>query len=201
MGIRAEKKSQSRRRLVEAAYRLFSEQGYDQTSVEEIAAAAAVSRATLFNYFPSKSALIFTDGEQIAAAGVARIEARGADEDPVDALADAFMAMIDSTVGTSRDPDAELEVVRIRLVLTTSQLRAEFLDRSLASLKTIADAMKVACPELDVMTVDAMVGAIFGAALAAGSRQAQSGALSREVLTRSVSLVAEALRTTHGFRQ
>ncbi|WP_193083610.1 TetR/AcrR family transcriptional regulator [Brevibacterium aurantiacum] len=201
MGVRAEKKSQSRRRLVEAAYRLFSEQGYDQTSVEEIAAAAAVSRATLFNYFPSKSALIFTDGEQIAAAGVARIEARGADEDPVDALADAFMAMIDSTVGTSRDPDTELEVVRIRLVLTTSQLRAEFLDRSLASLKTIADAMKVACPELDVMTVDAMVGAVFGAALAAGSRQAQSGALSREVLTRSVSLVAEALRTTHGFRQ
>lgn len=201
MGVRAEKKSQSRRRLVEAAYRLFSEQGYDQTSVEEIAAAAAVSRATLFNYFPSKSALIFTDGEQITAAGVARIEARGADEDPVEALADAFMAMIDSTVGTSRDPDTELETVRIRLVLTTTQLRAEFLDRSLATMKTIADAMKAACPELDEMTVYAMVGAVSGAALAAGSRQAQSGAPSREALTHSVSLVAEALRTTHGFRR
>lgn len=198
MGVRAEKKSQSRRRLVEAAYRLFSEQGYDQTSVEEIAAVAAVSRATLFNYFPSKSALIFTDGEQITAAGVARFEARGADEDPVDALAGAFMAMIDSTVGTSRDPDTELEMVRIRLVLTTTQLRAEFLDRSLATLKTIADAMKAAWPELDEMTVDSMVGAVSGAALAAGSRHARSGTPPREALACSVHLVADALRTTRG---
>lgn len=201
MGVRAEKKSQSRQRLMEAAYRLFSEQGYDQTNVEQVAAAAAVSRATLFNYFPSKAALVFTDGEQITAAGVARIGAKGADEDPVDVLAAAFVAMIDSTVGTSRDPDAALEVVRIRLVLTTTQLRAEFLDRALATLKRIADAMKAACPELDEMTVDAMVGAVSGAALAAGSRQAQSGAPSREALTRAVGLIAEALRTTHGMGQ
>lgn len=54
--------------MVEAAYRLFSAQGYNQTSAEEIAAAAAVSRATPFNHFPSKAALISTDGEQITAA-------------------------------------------------------------------------------------------------------------------------------------
>lgn len=194
MGVRAEKKSQSRQRLVVAAYRLFSEQGYDETSVEEVAAAAGVSRATLFNYFPSKAALVFADGEQITAAGIARIESRGADEDPADVLAGAFMAMIDSTAGTTRDPDAELEAARIRLILTTTQLRAEFLDRSLATMQTIADSMKAAYPELDEVTVDAMVGAVSGAALAAGSRQAQSGAPSRAALARAVELASEGLR-------
>lgn len=198
MGVRAEKKSQSRQRLVRAAYRLFSEQGYDRTSVADVAAAAGVSRATLFNYFPSKAALIFADGEQIVDAAVARIESRAADEDPVDVLAAAFLAMIESTAGTSRDPDAGLEVTRIRLIRSTPQLRAEFMERSLATVQTIADSLQVAFPELDSVTADAMVGAVSGAALAAGSRHAQSGAPTGEALTRSVELVAGALRVTRG---
>lgn len=47
--------------LEEAASELFLEQGYAATSVDDIAQRAGVSRATFFNYFPTKADVLFTD--------------------------------------------------------------------------------------------------------------------------------------------
>jgi AcrR family transcriptional regulator len=55
---RERKKQQTRQRLLEAGWRLFREQGYDDTTVAEIAEAADVAKATLFNYFPTKESLL-----------------------------------------------------------------------------------------------------------------------------------------------
>jgi AcrR family transcriptional regulator len=49
----------------EAAFRLFGEHGYDATSVEEIVAAAGVSRSTFFRMFGSKEAVVFPDHDQL----------------------------------------------------------------------------------------------------------------------------------------
>lgn len=51
----------SRDDIVEAAFRLFAELGYDATSVDDIAAAAGVSRSTFFRSFGSKEAVVFPD--------------------------------------------------------------------------------------------------------------------------------------------
>jgi AcrR family transcriptional regulator len=51
----------SREILEEAASELFLEQGYSATSVDDIAQRAGVSRATFFNYFPTKADVLFTD--------------------------------------------------------------------------------------------------------------------------------------------
>ncbi len=55
---RERKKRETRRRLMESALRLFQEQGYDATTVEQIAAAADVAKGTFFNYFQTKEAII-----------------------------------------------------------------------------------------------------------------------------------------------
>lgn len=55
---RERKKQQTRQRLIEAALRLFQEQGYDDTTVEQIAAAADVAKGTFFNYFETKEAIL-----------------------------------------------------------------------------------------------------------------------------------------------
>lgn len=53
--------STSRAALSAVAMRLFIEQGYDETSVEQIATAAGVSRRTFFRYFATKSAVFWSD--------------------------------------------------------------------------------------------------------------------------------------------
>jgi AcrR family transcriptional regulator len=63
MGLRQRKKDQTRRALSDAALALFVDQGYDATTVEQIAAAAGVSRRTFFRYFGSKEAVIFPERE------------------------------------------------------------------------------------------------------------------------------------------
>jgi AcrR family transcriptional regulator len=68
--------------LAEAAGELFLEQGYQDTSVDDIAHRAGVARATFFNYFPAKADVLFWDVDQVlssleddVSAGVAPIEA------------------------------------------------------------------------------------------------------------------------------
>jgi AcrR family transcriptional regulator len=56
--LRERKKLETKQRMLDVAVRLFQEQGFDNTSFEEVAEEANVSRATVFNYFPSKRDLL-----------------------------------------------------------------------------------------------------------------------------------------------
>jgi AcrR family transcriptional regulator len=58
MSIREEKKLATARQILVVARELFLKKGYSQTSVEEIALAAGVSRAGLFNYYRGKAAIL-----------------------------------------------------------------------------------------------------------------------------------------------
>lgn len=57
MSLREQKKRQTRERIAETAWGLFTERGFDQVTVVEVARAAQVSEATVFNYFPTKEDL------------------------------------------------------------------------------------------------------------------------------------------------
>ncbi|MFF5435325.1 TetR/AcrR family transcriptional regulator [Streptomyces griseofuscus] len=64
LGRRGRNKIRIKESLYTAALELFAEQGYDQTSVDEIAERADVARGTFFNHFPHKEDLIGTWGER-----------------------------------------------------------------------------------------------------------------------------------------
>ena len=58
MGLREQKKEQTRQGLLDTAVTMFRSMGYDETRVLDIASEVGVSEATFFNYFPSKDALL-----------------------------------------------------------------------------------------------------------------------------------------------
>ena len=66
-GLRTRKKLQQREAFVDAAIRLFEERGIDATSMDDIAEAVDVSRATVFNYFPYKEAILVEIGARLVA--------------------------------------------------------------------------------------------------------------------------------------
>jgi AcrR family transcriptional regulator len=85
-GLRARKKERTHQAISDAAISLFLAHGYDQVSVADVAAAAEVSKPTLFRYFPAKEDLVlhrFAD-HQGEWAGVVRDRAPG--EPPLTAL-------------------------------------------------------------------------------------------------------------------
>jgi AcrR family transcriptional regulator len=58
-GWRERKKQQTRQRMINVALELFDERGFDRVPVAEVARAAEVSEATIFNYFPTKEDLVY----------------------------------------------------------------------------------------------------------------------------------------------
>ena len=66
-GLRGLKKERAREALVEGAIRLFEERGIDATSADDIAQSVDLSRATFFNYFPYKEAILVEIGARFVA--------------------------------------------------------------------------------------------------------------------------------------
>jgi len=91
LGLRERKKLRTRQLIREAARRLIERRGYDNTTIEQIAAAAEVSPSTVFRYFPSKEHIVLTD--DYATSGIEFLRARPADEPPVVALREALTGM------------------------------------------------------------------------------------------------------------
>lgn len=75
--------------LVAAAFRLFLERGYEQTTVDDIVALAGVGRRSFFRYFPSKEDVVFPDHERCLADMEAFLAAGEEDDEPVARVCDA----------------------------------------------------------------------------------------------------------------
>jgi AcrR family transcriptional regulator len=124
-GSSAEGRAEVRRELVGAAARLFDERGYDDTTVDDIAAAAGVGRRTFFRYFPSKEDAVSPDHEA-ALARVAEVFAGAHPDEPATSL----VLRAGETVFELYTADPELALRRYRVTHRVPTLR----DRESASV-------------------------------------------------------------------
>ncbi|MFE3229032.1 TetR family transcriptional regulator [Nocardia sp. NPDC059228] len=123
-GLRERKRQHTHAAISDAALRLFLADGFDAVSVVDIAAAAEVSKRTLFKYFPSKEDLVvqrFADHIDEAARAV-RNRAHG--QAPLAALRAAFYAGLDNHEPSTGLCDVPEVLACYRLVLNTPALTA-----------------------------------------------------------------------------
>jgi AcrR family transcriptional regulator len=164
-GLREAHRERTREAISEAAIALFVERGFDQVPVTEIAAAARVSKPTLFKYFPTKEDLVlhrFVD-HQGEHARVVRQRAPG--EHPVAALHRHFagaLARRDPVTGLNDHPAV---VAFRRMVFGTASLAARLMHYMSRDEEALAEAL-AECAEIP----DALAAELLAAQVLATHR-------------------------------
>lgn len=149
-GLRDRKKQEVRHRIIQAAATLFGNTGLDDTTVEEIAAAADVSVATVYNYFGSKTTLLLAGVEEDTAEmielGSAVLAKPGAH--PRHAIKRLFSIYFDHLLAWDRDllravVSASFQPGAAELTAELVQLDTHLLDQTTALLGHFVDAEKL----------------------------------------------------------
>jgi AcrR family transcriptional regulator len=161
-GLRERKKQKTRWAIQEHALRLFAEQGYDATTVEQIAAAAEVSPSTFFRYFPSKEDVVVQD--EYDPLMVAAFESAPAELAPVPALRYAVRTAF-AQMGADELPKI---LERARLTMSVPALRARAIENMTATIDVLAEPLaRRAGRDPDDFAVRTFAGACLGALLVA----------------------------------
>lgn len=161
-GLRERKKAKTRAAIQEHALRLFQEQGYDATTVEQIAEAAEVSPSTFFRYFPTKEDVVLYD--DLDPLIIAAFEEQPAELTPIQALRGAMLAVFTSIPADEMARQWE----RGRLILSVPELRMRFWDQIAQGFQLLAELVaQRAGRSADDPEVRMFAGAVGGALLAA----------------------------------
>jgi AcrR family transcriptional regulator len=164
-GLRERKKLKTRAAIQKHAMRLFAEQGYSATTVEQIAEAAEVSPSTFFRYFPAKEDVILFDSTDPLMLDA--FEAQPPELSPLEALRRA----IREVYGGLAPEEMERERERMALVRTVPEIRTRVLATYAGAIGVVAElvAKRVGRDAGDIRVrtfAGALVGALIGVYLA-----------------------------------
>ncbi|MFF8603792.1 TetR/AcrR family transcriptional regulator [Streptomyces sp. NPDC015232] len=194
-GLRELKKERTRQTLSDTAVALFLERGFDAVSVAEIAAAAEVSKPTLFRYFPAKEDLAlhrFADHEDEPARVVAAARAEGTA--PLAALRDhvlAGLARRDPVTGLNDDPRV---LAFLRLLYGTPALVARMAAYQARSEEALATALGGTDP-LAARLAAAQIVAVLRVLAHENVRRVEAGERVEELFPAAVAATREAFRS------
>jgi AcrR family transcriptional regulator len=156
-GLRERKKARTRAAIRQHALRLFREQGYYATTIEQIADAAEVSPATFFRYFPTKEDVVLQDDIDVISLGAL------GDQPPELGPIAAFRAASAETFASLSPEDRDRFRETIELTAAIPEIRARAIDEFVRTINQIADAVAQragrSANEFEVRTV---AGAIIG---------------------------------------
>ncbi len=162
-GLREQKKARMRQQLAQAAQALFRSQGFEQTTIDEIAASAEVSRRTFFRYFKSKESVVFPDFERRLDDFHAKLS-EGEDASVFQTLSRALQMIAEDYVANREEMMRQYEIVRSSSSLTAYEIE---IDRRWE--EAIADFLRdrmQARTAAERRMAEVLSGATFGAARA-----------------------------------
>ena len=165
LGRRESKKLRTRQAIRREAFRLFDEQGYAATTIEQITAAAQVSVSTYFRYFPGKESVLLAD--DLSTVLLATLTAQ---PPQMTALA-AFRAAVHDAYDHMTADEWELEKIRQRLLYSLPELQGALRDEYHSLVSGVSEAMAERLTrgshELEIRV---FAGAVVGAIMALGNR-------------------------------
>ena len=126
----------ARRRLERAALELYSESGYDQTTVADIAQRAGVTARTFFRHFADKREVLFGDESDLRERLAVALSAVPAGVPPLPATREAFRSL-----GPGLEAERERAALRHRIVATHPALQERELAKAAAMAGVIAEAL------------------------------------------------------------
>jgi len=155
--LRERKKARTRASLREHALRLFREQGYQATTVEQIAAAAEVSPSTFFRYFPTKEDVVLQDDMDT------RMVQAFAVQPPELPPLRAIRAAMRETWASFTDAEWEQIYEGARLSMSVPEIRARALHEFSRSISAVAAALAQRVGRSpDDLRVRVIAGAVIG---------------------------------------
>ncbi len=161
-GLRERKKARTRAAIREHALRLFREQGYGATTIEQIAAAAEVSPATFFRYFPTKEDVVLQDDFDIVT--LEALDQQPPDLGPIAAFRGAAAAA--RAQMTTEDVARFAETTQ--LTLSVPEIRARAIDELVRTTDVITAAIAARTGRApDDFAIRNLAGAIIGVIMAA----------------------------------
>jgi AcrR family transcriptional regulator len=122
--LKARKQQVVRDALSVAAEELFLKQGFDETTVEQIALTAGVSRRTFFRYYESKEDVMVERSDRLGEMLLTELSERPIDEPPLLAIRNALVSAVESSLA-----DRDLVRYVIRVLRETSSLRRAIMER------------------------------------------------------------------------
>jgi AcrR family transcriptional regulator len=159
-GLRERKRLRTHRAISDAAIRLFIERGFDEVSVAEVAAAAEVSKPTLFKYFPTKEDLVVERFADHIDEQARVVSGRQTGQSAIVALREHFLARLaahDATVGLD-DREHTLDFQRLFFANPSLLRRAQERGTSEA---TLAEALRAETGDaLAARVAAAQIGAV-----------------------------------------
>ena len=161
LGLRDRKKIQTQAAIRREAMRLIDENGYANTTVEQIAEAAEVSPSTFFRYFPSKEMVLMANDLDLVT--ITALERQPADMSSVR----AFRRALEITMATLSEDEWRFERRRLRMVLSIPELKAAQFDEYRRTVAALAEAdCRRTGRESDDFEVRVFVGAPAGGLMA-----------------------------------
>jgi AcrR family transcriptional regulator len=127
----------ARERLVVAAVDLFGEQGYDETTVAQIAERAGVTRSTFFRHFPDKRELLVAGQATLSALLSAGIAAAPSDASALDAVAAGLVRAAEAMGPVNHELGPRLEAV----VASSTELQERTLLKGVGLATAMAEAL------------------------------------------------------------
>jgi AcrR family transcriptional regulator len=195
--LRESKKRETRQRISDVATGLFFARGFDAVTIEEIAAAANVSKVTVFNYFARKEDLFLDREDEVQVLWREALGARPKGQSPVDAL----RHLVDR-LGEQKHPFARIDSETVgwwRVVAASSALTARLREMEDEAALMLAVELKGPEPDGLAQLVAGMIVLTWRTAYGEAIRVFERGGSAKKVNAAFIALIDRGFAAVHGM--